>query len=159
MTAYSFQKRFVSHVQAGLEPGTWLPGMKRHTMRLPRKGKPGHARIDGPMELYTGMRTKHCRLIGRGRCIAKIGVQLVWQGGALRLRPVNSNCSDAVFDLAPPILVTLLGASLEGPAMDEFARADGFADAADLARFWQVPDDEYGVYLDAVILAWAPVSR
>ena len=76
MVAYSFQKRFVDHVQAGLEPGPWCPGMKRHTLRAPRVGRVAHARPEQPVQLYTGMRTRHCRLLGRAVARVQIPVTL-----------------------------------------------------------------------------------
>ncbi len=85
MVAYSFQKRFVGHVAAGLEPGPWCPGMKRHTLRLPRAGRQGHARPEQPVHLYTGMRTRHCRLIGRAVARVQIPIWLVFNGEHLSL--------------------------------------------------------------------------
>ena len=33
MVAYSFKQRFVEPIRRGLEPGPWVPGMKRQTVR------------------------------------------------------------------------------------------------------------------------------
>ena len=60
MVAYSFQRRFVDHVLAGLEPGPWCQGMKRHTLRKPRAGRSKHARPEQPVHLYTAMRSRQC---------------------------------------------------------------------------------------------------
>ena len=51
MVAYSFKKRFVPLIEAGL---------KRQTIRGERKR---HARRGEPLQLYFGMRTAHCRKI------------------------------------------------------------------------------------------------
>jgi uncharacterized protein YqfB (UPF0267 family) len=57
MVAYSFQKRFAEPI---------LAGTKSQTIRADRKR---HARPGEELQLYTGMRTKHCRLIARVQCI------------------------------------------------------------------------------------------
>jgi hypothetical protein len=55
MPAYNFQKQFAEKVESGAKP---------HTFRMPRKDgripEPGQ-----PLALYTGMRTKACRLLKR----------------------------------------------------------------------------------------------
>ncbi|MBY6243877.1 ASCH domain-containing protein [Methylosinus sp. Sm6] len=51
MVAYSFQKRFAEPI---------VERRKRQTIRGNRKR---HARLGEPMQLYVGMRTKHCRKI------------------------------------------------------------------------------------------------
>lgn len=57
MGAYNFQKRFVPFIRNG---------SKRHTIRAKRAhaDKPGNT-----LHLYTGMRTKSCRLLGRSVCV------------------------------------------------------------------------------------------
>lgn len=51
MVAYSFNKGFVPSIESG---------RKRQTIRAPRRR---HVRIGEQLQLYTGMRTKACRLI------------------------------------------------------------------------------------------------
>jgi hypothetical protein len=51
MVAYSFDKRFVPQIENGF---------KRQTIRAHRRR---HARPGEALQLYTGMRTKHCRKI------------------------------------------------------------------------------------------------
>lgn len=58
--AYSFQQQFAEPILAGTKGGT---------IRAQRSGR-GHARPGEELQLYTGMRTKHCRLICRKPCIA-----------------------------------------------------------------------------------------
>ncbi|HEY8136236.1 MAG TPA: ASCH domain-containing protein [Methylocystis sp.] len=64
MVAYSFQKRFAEPI---------LSGQKLHTIRADRKR---HARPGEALQLYTGMRTRHCRLIARETCAAVLDVAL-----------------------------------------------------------------------------------
>jgi hypothetical protein len=160
MVAYSFHRRFVDHVAAGLEAGPWCPGMKRHTLRAPRLGRQGHARPEQPVHLYTAMRTRQCRLIGRAVARVLIPVALHWDGEQLRLfRREGAMPRSRIGDLAP-IVQRLMeapwGRTLRGEDMDEFARTDGFADAADMAGFFDPPTDS-GVFVkEMVLIAWSP---
>jgi hypothetical protein len=159
MVAYSFQKRFVSHVVAGLEPGPWLPGMKRHTLRAPRAGRQGHAAPGQPVHLYTAMRTKHCRGLGIGVCRLTMPVTLTWREGALGIRRADSlgRYSGRFAPLAPivsELAESRAGEELRGVKMDEFARTDGFADAADMAAFFDPPPETS--HVDLVLIAWTP---
>ena len=158
MVAYSFQKRFVGHITAGLEPGPWLPGMKRHTLRRPRAdGR--HARPEQPLQLYTAMRTKHCRKIGNAVARVQLPVVLMLRGGRLMIaRRAGPAPRSHVAQLAPivqEILGGLAGKIFDGEAMDEFARTDGFADAAAMAAFFDPP--ERNANLDLVLIGWAPL--
>lgn len=113
MVAYSFMQRFVPAIIAGLEPGPWMPGMKRQTIRGPRVR---HARRGDELQLYTGMRTRHCRLLGRAICRA--------------VQPIE-------ISVGPDFLrVTLGGVELEDLQVDGLARADGFAGARVFRAFW-----------------------
>jgi hypothetical protein len=104
MVALSFKRRFVEPIQMGT---------KRQTVRAIRKdgrtAKPGDE-----LQLYTAMRTKHCRLIGRSICLGVWPIQL-WLGTT---QAVLVDGADVVID------------------PEEFARADGFATWAELVAFW-----------------------
>lgn len=58
MVAYSFRAHFEAPIRAGT---------KAQTIRADRAR---HARAGEELQLYTGMRTQHCRLIGRAICMA-----------------------------------------------------------------------------------------
>jgi hypothetical protein len=58
MVAYSFQRQFAEPIVVGTKGGTIRADRRRHA-------RPGEE-----MQLYVGMRTKHCRLIGRRICLA-----------------------------------------------------------------------------------------
>lgn len=166
MVAYSFQKRFVGHVEAGLEPGPWCPGMKRHTLRLPRAGQSRHARSGEKVQLYTAMRTKHCRPIGVGHVVAVRPVQLQMEhdGEARRLDITPRAGSQELYwtdwdaQVAPAARHLLVSAPGDGhPDMDAFARTDGFRDAADMAAFFEAPAED-GIHVcDLVLICWAPL--
>lgn len=112
MTAYSFQPRFVDPI---------LSGRKRQTIRA--VGKRRHAKPGGPVELYTGMRTKACRLVGRATCTEVLAIELhpgtkpyvLLQDAASRgsIAPISGR-----------------------DALDKFARSDGFEDWEAMSLFW-----------------------
>ena len=124
MVAYSFKKRFADKVVAR---------EKRQTIRAHRKGS-RHARPGERMQLYFGMRTKHCRKL----------------------------IDDPVCESVTPIDITVPSAGLATYRMepddefeeidDDFARADGFDCAADFTAFWQ---QEHGLGLfSGVLIKW-----
>ena len=124
MVAYSFKARFAEPILAGTKGGT---------IRLPRKPgrahieivldegqlyareRPGgHARPGEELQLYTGMRTKHCRLIARKTCLA--------------VEPIKLDFSDERIYLADGCIMFGL--------LEDFARFDGFANWYELLAFW-----------------------
>jgi hypothetical protein len=122
MVAYSFKKRFAPAIETGL---------KTHTMRAARRR---HARVGEQLQLYTGMRTKHCRLIGTARCDR-------FRGVLLKFSTYSEFSFFEVVETDPGQF------KRHGPRRslgdpDAFAQSDGFADMEDMARFWR---DEHGV--------------
>lgn len=113
MVAYSFRKQFAEPILAGTKGGTIRADRKRHA-------RPGEE-----LQLYTGMRTKQCRLITRQTC--------------LDAHPVAFNFPvDAV-------LLTIHRHPLKRfDLLDVFARFDGFPDWAALKAFWS---EEHGADL------------
>jgi hypothetical protein len=107
MVAYSFQQQFVLPIRSG---------RKRQTIRADRKR---HARPGEHLQLYSGMRTKHCQLIGRATCLDVREVTLCFDD------------SDPEFE----------GVIMPGPGfaggLEEFARADGFSSWPELKAFWR----------------------
>ncbi len=139
MVAYSFNKMFRDPILAGLEAGPWVPGMKRHTIRLERKR---HARVGEAVQLYTGMRTRQCTLIGTAICnqVAPIHVYLspADAGGRVSIRVPD----------APLVYTT-------SEQLDHFARCDGFTDWAELLAFWARAHPDTGLFV-GVIVNWEP---
>lgn len=119
MVAYSFKPQFVEPI---------LVRTKRQTIRADRKR---HARPGEELQLYTGMRTKHCKLIGRATCIGPEPIKLLFYGygaieiGARRITSPN--------------------------ALNGFARDDGFADWDEMKAFWfdvhRVVDEFNGILI------------
>jgi len=104
MVAYSFKQQFVEPIRSG---------SKRQTIRADRKR---HARPGESISLYTGMRTKHCKLIGVAECIAVEPIRMI-------LGPLGS--------------VEISGIEWSG-TLDQFAQTDGFQKWDDLLYFWEL---------------------
>jgi|SRR5882724_8397397 len=136
MVAYSFNKRFVGPIRAGLAAPndplySGLPP-KRQTIRA--IGKRRHARPSETLQLYHGMRTKQCFKIGEAICVDVHDITL-WIGS-----------DDVAINIEGKQLIGRHEANL-------FAQADGFADTRDMAAFWH--DEHVGVEkFDGVCIKW-----
>lgn len=129
MVAYSFRARFVAPIEAGT---------KRQTIRAPRKR---HAKPGEELQLYTGMRTRACRLIRLATC------RTVW--------PISLSMPRA--GLGEIILGERF---INDPSnLDAFARADGFEDWWQMREFWR---DAHGRDLpdpwSGVMIRWEPID-
>jgi hypothetical protein len=132
MVAYSFKQRFAQPILLGLEPGPLQPGAKRQTIRADRKR---HARPGEEIQLYTGMRTRACRLLGRVICA-----------------DVSPICLS--FGASPSVQIGQ-GTFCNAVELDAFARDDGFVDWADLARFWASEHGQTALF-HGVLIRWEP---
>jgi hypothetical protein len=108
MVAYSFKRQFVAKIVAGT---------KCQTIRADRKR---HARSGERLQIYIGMRTKQCRLVGTAICDS------VWP---IRLDFFRSTVAGTM----PPITTEF--------DRDEFARADGFESWEKMGTFWRETHD------------------
>ena len=129
MVAYSFKKQFSSPI---------LAGIKAQTIRADRIR---HAQPGEELQLFTGMRTKHCKLVARVPCIAVEPVRLVFsrRGASELFRVANQTIAPA--------------------AMERFAQADGFPSVEAMARFWwaEHPSEERDTLdFTGVVVANAP---
>jgi len=112
MVAYSFKPRFAEPI---------LDGTKTQTIRA--NGKRRHSRVGEELQLYTGMRTRNCKLIRRAECIEVLPVRLLF---SYKNGPVGFFVDKRQLDTAE---------------METFAYADGFGrdgDSAvmDMTVFW-----------------------
>ncbi|MEM6727010.1 MAG: hypothetical protein AAF618_00795 [Pseudomonadota bacterium] len=108
MVAYSFQKRFAPPI---------LEDTKTGTIRAPRKR---HAREGEALQLFTGMRTKHCqKIMGDVKCAF--------------VEPITFEVTDRRLHMVEIGIPRWL---LHPHGEDLFARMDGFDDMADMAGFW-----------------------
>lgn len=131
MVAYSFKASFEAPI---------LAGTKTQTIRNPRKR---HARPGDELQLYFGMRTRSCRLIGRSICTSAPQVRL---------------------DFAQQLVELDDALTLSGDAeLNAFALADGFggslAERAGLApwehmtRWWALTHNSVEVF-PGVLIRW-----
>ena len=119
MVAYSFHPQFVPYI---------LNGLKAQTIRADRKR---HVRVRETMQLYTGMRTKQCRLIGTAICFDTwvITINL----------PDNS--------------VTIGSETLRGwDKLDPLAHRDGFDGWLAMRAFWL--DNHKVSVFSGVLIRW-----
>lgn len=136
MVAYSFKARFVDPIRSGLGYYEHIDGMnptpKRQTIRA--YGKRRHAREGETLQLYTAMRTKQCKKIADVRC-TEVSRIIIW----------------------PAIMVIMVnGLIMTARQIQKFARADGFADAADMQAFWH---REHGdAKFEGVLIRWEPLT-
>lgn len=72
MGLYNFQARFIPFI---------LDGSKCHTIRAPRKGIEDKA--GNTMHLYTGLRTKKAKLLGRFECVRVEEIEIAAMGAGL----------------------------------------------------------------------------
>lgn len=124
MVAYSFQPQFVDPI---------LSGRKYQTIRAPRRR---HARTGETLQLYTGQRTRACRLIGRALCASVDPIAL---------------------DLSPHAPRVTIGrfALRDRPQLDAFAELDGFADWTALVSFWGRHHDPALTQFEGVLIRWS----
>jgi hypothetical protein len=117
VVAYSFAKQFVTPI---------LEGQKRQTIRGSRKR---HARPGDELQLYTGLRTKHAKLIGKYRCTRVSHI-------TLRFRP-DRGLREGVL-IAPPEIDRDLTVFQTPEQLDAFAHMDGFQSWEYLKKFWEL---------------------
>ena len=138
MVAYSFKRDFIDPIEQGL---------KTHTLRGPRRR---HARVGETMQLYVGMRTKHCRLIGTGICDRFRGVLLKF----------STYPAFFIFDVmeSDPGVFRRKGELQPLTDLDAFARSDGFAHFDAMAKFWR---DNHGPAQswEGFLIGWSGFSK
>lgn len=141
MVAYSFNRRFVAPIAAGL--GVPCPGgfeqpvvrPKRQTIRA--VGKRRHARPGKIVQLYHGQRTRQCIKVGEGCCTQQSAI-------TLKFGPNPSvKIGREVFRVR-----TLL---------DKFASEDGFPDWIALEDFWKSTNGASDKW-SGVIIYWEPIN-
>lgn len=136
MVAYSFNRRFHEAVETGA---------KAQTVRANRKR---HARVGEPVQLYAGMRTKHCRKL--------VDPDPVCTGVDLVQIEIVPNLSDRLANVA------INGCVLSDIEIENFALADGFKATVlttarqQMGRYWSLAHGEGS--FEGVIIRWGPKS-
>ncbi|MCP4215980.1 MAG: hypothetical protein GY765_15105 [bacterium] len=110
MPAYNFKKTFADQVKGGLKKQTIRPVRKRQT------------RAGEKLKLYTGMRTKGCRLLRETTCLSVTSIEI------------------------GPEYVKLNGQILGMDARKDLAKKDGFQT---LAEFYNFFIQTYGIMTNA----------
>ncbi|MDO9443068.1 MAG: hypothetical protein Q7T73_19485 [Beijerinckiaceae bacterium] len=124
MVAYSFKKQFGPPI---------LAGTKAQTIRADRKR---HARPGEELQLYTGMRTRQCRLIARVPCITVYPCRLDF---GLRMVFANDRWIRTDKDL------------------DAFAVLDGFRSWDVMGAFWRAEHPDVSAF-EGVLIRWTPLA-
>lgn len=124
MPAYNFMPRFAVLVETGAKTQT--------IRKTDRRAKPGDIAF-----LYTGQRTKHCRLLGKGVIKHVQPVELGRRRNGLPYARLPMP-KGQVFELMTD-------------SLDALARADGFADGDKMVRWF---DSKYGLPFHGFVHAW-----
>jgi hypothetical protein len=107
MVAYNFMARFAPSVE---------DGTKRQTIRACGKRRP--PRRGEQLQLYTGMRTRNCRLLRTAPCTAVYPIAM-----DLAARRVRVQTGDVMGEL-------------DAEEVNHLAQADGFASAGDFFEYF-----------------------
>jgi len=134
VVAYSFRPRFIAPI---------LAGTKRQTIRGDRKR---HARPGEELQLFTGMRTQHCKLIGRALVEAVHPITLFL--GDHPQRGWSTSWSESCPD---PRFATY---ACWPKDCNEFARRDGFKSWKELEAFWAAEHPGLDRF-EGVLIRWA----
>lgn len=128
MVAYSFKARFEAPI---------LARTKRQTIR--GAGKRRHAREREELQLYTGMRTRSCRLLARATCLSTKPVRLMLATDLVRIdgRATHSLMRE----------------------LDAFAVRDGFGDWGDLKEFWRAEHGSSVADFEGVLVDWGDTAQ
>lgn len=129
MVAYSFQQRLAPPI---------IAGTKRQTIRLPRKR---HARPGEKLQLFTGMRTRHCmKIIPDPFCTVVLPISIRLSARSIVEVEIGTWSSARWTQVAD---------------LDKFARQDGFSDIADMSEFWARAHGDVE-YFNGVLICWYP---
>ena len=132
MPALNFQKQFADAVESG---------KKLQTIRAYRKDKrdpkPGDT-----LYLYTGMRTKQCRKLGEVECKDVKHFALTVRGPSGNVN-MTLNCGFAFGSLS--------GGGQFRSRMTRLARADGFASAEEMVKWFE---KTHGLPFEGLLIRW-----
>ena len=127
MPALNFKQQFADAV---------ANGEKRQTVRAHRMDGRPHCRPGDTIKLYTGMRTKQCRLLGEAR---------VTRVDQIKINPTN-------MELNGRLLMSVLHSRDAYLTDNEFAEADGFDSFMDMAAWF---DEVHGLPFEGVVIYWS----
>lgn len=143
MVAYSFNKRFVNPIRAGLGLDGWPNGelyLGTPKLQTIRGHRQRHARQGEIVQHYCGMRTKQCFLIGCAVCIDVVGISIHFR------KKRNSDW-----------LRNSIHGKLDRPdELNQFATLDGFNNWQDLRAFWREEHPDVDDF-EGVLIRWKPL--
>lgn len=127
MPALNFQARFAEDVEYY---------DKRQTVRAIRKDGRPHCKVGDTIRLYTGMRSKSCRLLREATVTSidhvRIEATKMWMNGSL-------------------LPSTIYSRDQTEPTDNEFAVADGFKGFTEMAKWF---DSVHGLPFEGVVISW-----
>jgi hypothetical protein len=126
MPAYNFQKKFVPLIECGA---------KRQTIRATGKRRPPQP--GDWLYLYSGQRTRHCRLIGKTLCRVVLPIHIDTDTFRILLPADRYDYSRM--------------AALPDDKVHAVALADGFFSTS---RFFDFFREKYGKGMDGVLIQW-----
>lgn len=170
MVAYSFKRRFVMPIRAGLgligmtyagkeipcelvlddgahaprkfDPMVDLdPPVRPKRQTIRALGKRRHARPGETLQLYTAMRTRQCEKIGLARCIAVLPIRIAVKEHSMPTEIDGKH--------------VCVGSTDYPGGLSELAQLDGFGDAEEMLAFWRA---EHGLGpFEGVLIKWEPL--
>ena len=129
MPALNFKEQFAEDVEYGY---------KCQTIRAPRKDGRAHCKVGDTLKLYTGMRTKKCRLLTEGVVTSIKSVRL-------------ENCE--MFLDGQRLPNAIYSRDQAEPTDNEVAVADGFEDYMDMSGWFK---GVHGLPFEGVLIKWEP---
>lgn len=126
MPALNFKKRFADDVQFGI---------KRQSVRAERKDGRVHCKVRDKLKLYTGMRTKACRLLGTATVLRLAAIRIEATEMFLNGRRLPSAIYDRNCEQTD----------------NEFAKDDGFDSFMDMSAWFET---NHGLPFDGVVIYW-----
>lgn len=128
MVAYNFQQQFADDVESGKKP---------HTIR--ERGKRRPPNVGEELQLYTGMRTKNCRILKRATCRLVEVIEIRSRHRHVLIGTPSGD--DYQFN------------RIDGEVLERFALADGFASVDAFFEFFKKPA---GDYFSGFLIHWEP---
>jgi hypothetical protein len=127
MPALNFMSQFAKDVE---------DGTKRQSVRAPRKDGRPHCKVGDTIKLYTGMRTKACRLLAEATVTS--------------VRKIRIEATQMYID--DRLLFSVIHSRDCDQTDNEFAEADGFSGFTEMANWF---DDIHGLPFEGVVIEWS----
>jgi hypothetical protein len=127
MVAYNFQAQFAADVESG-----------KKTQTIRERGKKQPPKVGDELKLYTGMRTKNCRLLRSAKCTS------------IEIVEIRSHRKHVL--IGTPSGDTYQFNRLTDGVIEKFAKADGFESVDAFFEFFKTSP---GDYFSGFLIRWA----